>query len=33
MRENDLIQVLWVENDPLVTNSYPERLKCAVIYS
>lgn len=23
MRENDLIQVLWVENDPLVTNSYP----------
>lgn len=23
MRNNDLIQVLWVENDPLVTNSYP----------
>ncbi len=23
MRENDLIQVLWVENDPLVTSSYP----------
>lgn len=23
MRDYDLIQVLWVENDPLVTNSYP----------
>lgn len=23
MRNYDLIQVLWVENDPLVTNSYP----------
>lgn len=23
MRNNDLIQVLWVENDPLVTESYP----------
>lgn len=23
MRNNDLIQVLWVENDPMVTNSYP----------
>lgn len=23
MRNNDLIQVLWVENDPMVTKSYP----------